>query len=112
MKLPNETFLTKGKFHTPIRSKLLKHIFQVNDYKDYLESDQFLTEINNTFGYVPKNVNYNVLIGRQKDKEENLFMLEKRMNQLNQKHIHLMTFDEIMEYQVRFLNRMELLDIK
>lgn len=112
VKLPNEGFLTKSKFHTPLKSKLMRHIFQVNDYKEYLESDQYLSEINNVFGYIPRKVNYNILIGRQKDKEENIYTIEKRMNQLNQKHLNLMTYDELLEYQVKFLERMSILDIK
>jgi hypothetical protein len=112
VKLPNERFLTKSKFHPPLMAKLMKHIYQVNDYKDYLESDQFLTEINRIIGYIPKNINYNLLIGRLEDKEENSYMLEKRMRQINQMNLNLMTYDEIMDYQVKFFDRMKLLDIR
>jgi hypothetical protein len=112
VKLPNETFLRKTNFHPPIKSSLMKHIFQVNDYKEYLESDDFLNQINNIFGFIPKNINYNILIGRGKDKEENQHQIEKRMRQLGQSKLNLMTFDDILEYQVKFLERMNLLNIK
>lgn len=111
VKLPNETFLKKSDFHKAPKQRFMQHLFQVNDYKDYLESDKFLSEINNVLGFIPKKVNYNLLIGRQQDKEENLYYLEKRMGQMSQQHVKLMTFDELMEYQVKFLERMQLLDI-
>ncbi|MGN0003377.1 MAG: hypothetical protein ACI35V_08080, partial [Sphingobacterium composti] len=108
----NETFLRKTSFHRPPKSNLMKHIFQVNDYKDYLESDCYLSQINNAFGFIPKKINYNILVGRQDDKEENIYDLEKRMRQIGQNNLNLMTYDEILDYQVKFLERMNLLSIK
>lgn len=112
VKLPNENFVTQSKFHTSPKSKLMRHIFQVNDYKDYLESNQYLEQINKTFGYIPKNINYNILIGRQKDKDENIYNIKKRMRQMGQNDLNLMTYDELLEYQVKFFERMKLLDVK
>lgn len=112
VKLPNENFVTQSKFHTSPKSKLMRHIFQVNDYKDYLESNQNLEQINKTFGYIPKNIDYNILIGRQKDKDENIYNIKKRMRQMGQNDLNLMTYDELLEYQVKFFERMELLDVK
>ncbi len=112
VKLPNEAFMTRKKYHKSPRSRLIQHIIQVNDYKDYLESDEYLTEINRVFGYIPRQINYNLLVGRADAKEEHLFELNKTMRQLGQGELNLMTYDELMEYQVKFLNRMELLEIK
>lgn len=112
VKLPNETFLTQSKFHTSPKSKLMRHIFQVNDYKDYLESDQYQNEINKIFGYVPKSIDYNILIGRKKDKEENIYYLTKRMKQMGQDKLNLMTYDDLLDYQLKFFHRMELLNVK
>lgn len=112
VKLPNETFVTQSKFHTSPKSKFIRHIFQVNDYKDYLENDQYFNQINKTFGYIPKNINYNILIGRKKDKEENIHNIQKRMRQMGQSDLNLMTYDELLEYQVKFFDRMELLNVK
>lgn len=112
VKLPNEAFMTKKKYHKSPRAKLIQHIIQVNDYKDYLESDEYLSEINNVFGYIPKRINYNILIGRNESKQEHIHELNKTMRQLGQGELNLMTYDELMEYQVKFLDRMELLNIK
>lgn len=112
VKLPNEAFMINKKYHKSPRSKLIQHIIQVNDYKDYLESDEYLTEINNVFGYIPKKINYNILIGRNESKQEHIFDLDKTMKQLGQGRLNLITYDELMEYQVKFLDRMELLNIK
>ena len=112
VKLPNEAFMTRKKRHKSPRAKLIQHIIQVNDYKDYLESDEYLSEINNVFGYIPKRINYNILIGRNESKQEHIHELNKTMRQLGQGELNLMTYDELMEYQVKFLDRMDLLNIK
>lgn len=101
-------FMTKSKYHKKPRSRLIQHIIQVNDYKDYLESDEYLSAI---IGYVPKKIKYNLLIGRNDNRDENIHHLNKSMRQLGQKHLNLITYDDLMDYQVKFLNRMELLEI-
>lgn len=112
VKLPNESFMTNKRYHKTPRAKLIQHIIQVNDYKDYLESDEYLSEINKVFGYIPKKIKYNLLVGRNESKEEHSFELNKTMWQLGQGGLNLITYDELMEYQVNFLNRMDLLKIK
>jgi len=112
VKLPNEAFMTKKKYHNTPRMKMIQHIIQVSDYKDYLESNEYLNEINSVYGYIPKKINYNLLVGRKESKDEHLYDLNKRMRQLGQGQLNLMTYDELMEYQVKFLHRMDLLDIK
>lgn len=112
VKLPNEAFMTKKKYHKTPRAKLIQHIIQVNDYKEYLDSDEYLSEINNVFGYIPKRINYSILIGRNESKQEHIQDLNKTMRQLGQGELQLMTYDDLMEYQVKFLDRMELINIK
>ena len=112
VKLPNEAFMTNKKYHKAPRSKLIQHIIQVSDYKDYLESDEYLTGINEVFGYIPQRIYYNLLVGRNESKHEHLFELNKTMRQLGQGELNLMTYDELTEYQIKFLSRMKLLDIK
>jgi len=51
-------------------------------------------------------------MGRKQDKDDNLKVIEKRMRQFGQGKICLMTYDELLEYQVKYLDRMELLEIK
>ncbi|MDX2129719.1 MAG: DUF4263 domain-containing protein [Chloroherpetonaceae bacterium] len=112
IKLPNETFMKSKKRHNAPLSKLIEHIIQVNDYKDYIESAQNKTELNKIFGMVPQKISYNILIGRKEEKDQRIFELEKIMRQLNQGYIHLMTYDELMEYQVKFFDKMNLLEIR
>lgn len=108
VKLPNEAFMTKKKYHKSPRAKLIQHIIQVNDYKDYLESDEYLSAINDVYGYIPKRINYNILIGRDDSKQEYINDLNKTMRQLGQGELNLMTYDDLLEYQVKYLDRMEL----
>lgn len=112
VKLPNEGFVKQRKFHPTIYSKLLDHLGQVNDYKDYLESEQYQEIIKKKFGTFPRKIEYKLLIGRQEQKDENLDVLEKRMRQLGQSHIYLMTYDELRDYQVKFLDRINLLEVR
>lgn len=112
VKLPNELFMTKKKYHPTLRMNLIRHLTQVNDYKDYLESDEFKTQINNVYGYIPKKINYQLLVGRKEEKLKNIEGLNKRMKQFNQGNIALMTYDDLADYQVKFLERIKMLEIK
>ena len=111
VKLPTEGFVQASDFHKTLLAKIIKHLSQVNDYKDYLENQANNAFINDRFGFVPQKIDYNLLVGRQEDKDDNLDYINKRMQQFNQKHIHLMTYDELYDYQVKFLDRMNLLHI-
>ena len=112
IKLPNEKFIKKNKFHPKPYQKILDHIFQVNDYKEYLESDEFQETIRRTFGFVPSKVEYNILIGRLDDKMSDLSVFNNRMKQMNALHINFITYDELLDYQVKFMERMKLLNVK
>jgi hypothetical protein len=112
VKLPNELFMTKKRYHRTPRMSLIKHIVQVNDYKDYLESDEYKSQINKVFGYVPKKINYQLLVGRKIEKLKDIEGLDRTMRQLGQGNIGLMTYDDLADYQVKFLERIKLLEIK
>jgi hypothetical protein len=111
VKLPNERFIKKTKFHPGPYGSLMSHIFQVNDYKDYIESEEYHKKLKAVFGFIPSNVEYNLLIGRSADKDSNLYNLTKRMRQMGALHINLLTYDELLEYQVKYLDRMRLLKV-
>ncbi|SKB40779.1 Shedu anti-phage system protein SduA domain-containing protein [Daejeonella lutea] len=111
VKLPNEGFVQISNFHKTFLAKVFKHLSQVNDYKEYLEESSNNPCINSKFGFVPRKVDYNILIGRQPDKDENEHFIQKNIRKFNQHHIHLMTYDELLEYQVKFLNRQNLLKV-
>lgn len=112
VKLPNEVFMTKKKYHRTPRMSLMKHLIQVNDYKDYLESDEYKSQINDVYGYVPKKINYQLLVGRKVEKLKDIEGLNRTMRQLGQGNIDLMTYDDLADYQVKFLERIKLLEIK
>ena len=104
--------MTTKKYHRTPRASLMKHLIQVNDYKDYLESDEYKSQINDIYGYVPKKINYQLLVGRKAEKLKDISGLDKTMRQLGQGHIELMTYDDLGDYQVKFLERIQLLEIK
>ncbi|MGF7036780.1 hypothetical protein M2273_000014 [Mucilaginibacter lappiensis] len=112
VKLPNESFVKQRAFHPTLYSKLIDHLGQVNDYKDYLESDQYQEILKQKYGWVPEKIEYKLLIGRQDDKEEHRDILEKRMRHFGQTNIYLMTYDELRDYQVKFLERINLLEVR
>ena len=112
VKLPNEGFLKQKAFHQNLFAKVFDHIAQVNDYKEYLESKMNTSAINEQLGFVPKRIDYNILIGRDRDKEDNTYQFEKRMGQFNIYNIKFMTYDELLSYQVDYMERMKLLEIR
>ena len=111
VKLPNERFIKKTKFHPSPYSSIMEHIFQVNDYKDYIESDKFNETIKKVFGFVPDSIEYNILIGRIDDKRESFKIMNKRMTQMNSMHINFITYDELLDYQVKYLERVKVLTL-
>lgn len=111
VKLPSEAFMKKTKFHPKPYSKIIDHIFQVNDYKEYLESDEHKSTVKKIFGFIPDSVEYNILIGRLDDKLSNLEKFNNRMKQMDALHINFMTYDELYDYQVKYLERMNILKI-
>jgi hypothetical protein len=111
IKLPNEGFIKKTQFHPSPYSKLMNHLFQVNDYKDYLESDDYRKTIIKVFGFAPTSIEFNILIGRRRNMEIDRELLAVRMRQINQSFINLITYDDLVDYQVRFLKRMKILKI-
>ena len=111
IKLPNEGFIKKTKFHRKPYSTIIDHIFQVNDYKEYLESDEYLSNIKKVFGFVPESIDYNILIGRLDDKMADLSVFNKRLRQINSTHINFVSYDELLEYQVKYLERIKMLKI-
>jgi hypothetical protein len=110
VKLPNENIIKKADFHKTFLGKVFQHIDQVHNYKEYLEDRSNYNSIKRVFGFVPDRVNYNILIGRSAHKEENADHI-KKASERYAKSIHLMTYDELMEYQVQYLYRMNLLKI-
>jgi len=111
VKLPNEGFIKKTKFHPKPYSAMLDHIFQVNDYKEYLESEEYQDMIKKAFGFVPAKLEYNILMGRIDDKNDSLKVLNKRLKEMNATDINFVTYDELLDYQVKYLERMKFLSI-
>lgn len=111
IKLPNEGFIKKTAFHASPYSKLISHLIQVSDYKDYLESDEYRKTIKKVFGFSPDSFEFNLLIGRREGLDFDRDLLIKRMRQLNQSFVNLITYDDLLDYQVKFLERMKLLKI-
>jgi hypothetical protein len=111
IKLPSEGFIKKTSFHPAPYSKFLNHLFQVSDYKEYLESDEYKAIITKVFGFTPSSIEFNLLIGRKEDLDYNRELLAKRMRQMNKSFINLITYDDLVEYQVKFLERNKWLSV-
>lgn len=110
VKLPNENIVKKSDFHKTFLGKVFQHLNQVHDYKEYLQDAAKNTSINDVFGFVPKKINYNILIGRSEHKDENIYYINKGLDRYS-KSVNLMTYDELLDYQVQFLYRMNLLKL-
>jgi hypothetical protein len=112
IKLPQEGFMKNSNFHPSPLSSFMNHLFQVSDYKDYLENEQNSKVICDYFGFKPIKFDYNLLIGREDNKQKQSQMFELRLNQMNMEFIKIITYDNLLELQVRFLQRLKILEIK
>jgi len=111
VKLPNELIVKKKKSHQSLRSSFIDHICQVNDYAEYLEAREHRSEISRVFGFVPEKIDYNILIGRDDHREENEYIISKRMGEYK-RNINIITYDDLKNYQIKYLERLEMLQIK
>lgn len=68
VKLPNEGFLKGKNFHPTLLARIIGHLTQVNDYKEYLEDRDYREFINKKFGFVPNRIDYGILVGRSVDR--------------------------------------------
>jgi len=110
LKLPNEKFIRGNQFHPTLRQNVVRHISQVNDYKEWFENSSH-PDISGAIGFVPEKIQYNVLMGRMEDKQHHLQTLNKRLNEFNAGHINLMTYDEFIDLQIQYHKRHQLLNI-
>lgn len=111
VKLPNEGILKKKGFHKSFLAKVYGHLAQVSDYKDYLEDPEYQAFVEKRFGFVPRRIDYQLLLGRSSERDENLDVIQKRLRQFNHEHVTLTTYDDLYDYQVKFLDRVNLLHI-
>lgn len=112
VKLPTEKFIKKKKYHKDFYANIYEYLGQVLNYKDYLESDAYQQQIYNTFKENPKHIDYKLLIGRKKDKEENEYHINKKLRQYSLSNIELLTYDELIDLQLRLLNELNLLEVR
>jgi hypothetical protein len=110
IKLPYERFIKKGDFHPNFYQKIMDHIAQVNDYKRYLESDEYQEIIRQKFGFYPTTVEYNILVGTSEAKFEKIELYNQRKGEFAP-HINFITYDDLAKYQVKFLERMNMLKV-
>ena len=112
VKLPSERFIKKKRYHKDFYANIYEYLGQVLNYKEYLESEEYQDQIFNAFKENPQNINYKLLIGRKKDKEENIYHINKKMRQYNIDSIELLTYDELIELQLRLMDELNLLEVR
>jgi Domain of unknown function (DUF4263) len=105
VKLPNESIVKKRLFHQNLYSSFWEHLAQIKDYQDYFQMPEVKSEIKNKLGYLPLDYTYTMLISRKEHKEKNQEVLEKLAKQFNFEGISILTYDELLEYQIRFFER-------
>lgn len=111
VKLPNERLVGKKDFHKNFLGKVFHHLKQVNNYKDYLGDEMNLKHIARKFGFMPGKIEFNLLIGRMEEKQDHGELINTTMRQFGQQDVRLLSYDELLEYQVAFLERINLLKI-
>ena len=103
LKGPNVNLLNTQKQHPGFSAKLCNAIDQVRDYGWYLTNPANQLKMIKQFGCVPTQSKLAVLIGRDKERDERLSILERRMNAVPD--VEIITDDKILETQAAQMNR-------
>ena len=107
IKLPNERYLSKRKFHPTLSSGFVKSISQVWDYQDYFNDNKNSSIITNQLGYFPK-MTHSLLLGRAGERDAHLELLEKRLQRLKLDNITLITYDDLIRQREKLLKYRQL----
>ena len=105
VKLPIEGIIKKSKLHQNTYSSFWNHLAQIKDYQDYFKMKEVQDEILNKLGYLPQELKYVLLVGSKEQKYENLEILKTRARQFNFEDINILTYEELLDYQIRFAQR-------
>jgi hypothetical protein len=111
VKLPFEGIIKKRKQHQNPYTSFWDYLGQVKDYQDYFKMKEVQAEIIKKLGYLPHNYNYVLLVGGKDHKEENLEILKLRSRQFHFEDINILTYEELLEYQIRFIQREKIIGI-
>lgn len=107
LKLPLQDFLQQGNFHKTFTSKFFKCLRQIKDYKEYFMDERNAEEIKKSLdNFHPKYPKLSLIIGRRNLLFEKQDLVHKNMNDFNCSDVYLLTYDEILEYQKRELERL------
>jgi hypothetical protein len=105
IKLPGEGIVKKKRFHQNFRSDFWEHLVQVKDYQDYFRMHDVQDEIIKKLGYLPSDYLYTLLVGNSEHKDLNLNVIDRLARQFNFQDINILTFDELLNYQIRYFER-------
>lgn len=112
VKLPFEGIIKRKKQHQNPYSSFWDYLGQVKDYQEYFKMEEVQGEIIKKLGYLPKDYNFILLIGNKENKDENVEILNRRAKQFNFEDINILTYEELIEYQIRFINREKIIGTK
>jgi hypothetical protein len=105
IKLPDEGIVKKKRFHQNFYTEFWEHLVQVKDYQDYFQLPDVNAEIFNKLGYLPTDYLFTLLVGGSENKEQNRNILSKLSRQFNLQDINILTYDELLDYQIRYFER-------
>ena len=106
LKLPIQEFLQQTEFHKSFTSKFQKCLTQITDYKEYFKSDKNKENIERKFNFHPKHPKMTLIVGRRSYLLEQQDKIFERLSQMNYADINLLTYDEIVDYQKKELERL------
>lgn len=109
IKLPDEGIVKKKRFHQNFYTDFWEHLVQIKDYQDYFRMSDVNDEIFNKLGYLPSDYLFTLLVSSLEHKEQNRNILDKLIRQFNLQDINILTYDELLDYQIRYFEREKML---
>jgi CheY-like chemotaxis protein len=106
LKLPAQEFLQQTDFHKSFVSSFQKCLTQITDYKEYFNNDNHKDNIKKVLEFHPKHPKLTLVVGRRNKLLEQQDKIYQRLDQMNYADINLITYDEVIDYQKKELERL------
>jgi hypothetical protein len=111
LKVPNDRLIVSHNFHPHFSSKLTHSLTQSNNYRRHISDKKNHEELQRLFGFIPAKVEYNIIVGRQEEKERHMETFNQQNQDFNVSGTNITTYDEFIQTNIDYLARRDRLSI-